>query len=102
MPSVSISVWMPRLRTPLSSSSEHTAFGIAPMPICRQAPSSISAAISRATARSTSVGAAFGSSGSGCPVAVDDVVDLAHVEAVVDAVDVGKRGVDLDDDDLRA
>ena len=27
IPSVSISVWMPRLRTPLSSSNEHTAFG---------------------------------------------------------------------------
>ena len=85
MPSVSISVWMPRSRTPLSSSSEQTAFGMAPMPICRQAPSSISAAIRRATARSTSVAAGFGSSGAGGVVAVDDVVDLAHVHAVLDA-----------------
>ena len=102
IPSVSISVWMPRLRTPLSSSNEHTAFGIAPMPICRHAPSSISVAIRRATARSASVGAAFGSSGERLTVAVDDVVDLADVQPVVDAVDVRDGRVDLDDDDLRA
>src|SRR5258705_326074 len=59
MPSVSISVWIPRSRTPLSSNSEQTAFGIAPMPICRQAPSSISVAMSCATARSMSVGGGF-------------------------------------------
>ena len=33
---------------------------------------------------------------------VDDVVDLADVQPVVDAVDVRDGGVDLDDDDLRA
>ena len=65
MPSVIISVWMPRSRTPLSSRSAQTAFGMPPMPICRQAPSSISAAMSRPTARSTSVGGGFGSSGAG-------------------------------------
>jgi len=65
MPSVSISVCTPRSRTPLSSSSEQTAFGIAPMPICRQLPSSTSAAIGCATARSASVGGGFGISGAG-------------------------------------
>ena len=39
------------LRTPLSSSEVHTALGIAPMPIWRHDPSSISAAMSRPTAR---------------------------------------------------
>ena len=49
------------------SNNEHTAFGIAPIPIWRHAPSSISVAIRRATARSTSVGAECGSSGRGWP-----------------------------------
>ena len=65
MPSTNISVWMPRSRTPLSFSEAHTAFGMPPMPIWRQAPSSISPAIRAATRRSTSLGSGFASSGSG-------------------------------------
>ena len=72
------------------------------MPICRHAPSSISVAISRATARSTSVGAELGSSGRGWPPPFDDKVDLAHVQAVLDPVHVGNRRVGLDDHDLGA
>ena len=88
MPSVSISVWMPRLRTPLSSSSEHTAFGIAPMPICRHAPSSISVG-DQAGDRTVGVGRRrVRQLGQRLTVAFDDVVDLAHVETVVDAVHV--------------
>ncbi len=102
IPSVSISVWTPRLRTPLSSSSEHTAFGIAPIPICRHAPSSISLAISRATARSASVGADVRQLRERLTVAFDDVVDLALVQAVLDAVHVRHGRVGLDDDDLGA
>ena len=102
MPSVSISVWTPRLRTPLSSSSEHTAFGIAPMPICRHAPSSISVAISRRD-RTIDVGRRrVRQLRERLTVAFDDVVDLAHVQPVVDAVDVRDGRVDLDDDDLGA
>jgi hypothetical protein len=40
-------------------------FGMAPMPTCRQAPSSTSAAISRATARSASLGGGLDNSGGG-------------------------------------
>ena len=65
MPSTSISVWMPRSRTPASFSKPQTAFGMPPMPIWRQAPSSISAAMSRATAWSIAVGGGFGTSGIG-------------------------------------
>ncbi len=53
------------------------------------------------TARSTSVGAGFGSSRHRLPLAIDDVVDLAHVQTVLDAVHVRKRRVDLDDHDPR-
>ena len=68
------------VRTPgFPPASAQTAFGMPPMPICRQAPSSISAAISRATALSTSVAGAFGSSAIGPVVALDDVVHLAHM-----------------------
>jgi hypothetical protein len=42
-----------------------TAFGMPPMPICRQAPSWTSGAMNAATFRSTSVGAGFASSVSG-------------------------------------
>jgi hypothetical protein len=59
---------MPRSRTPLSSSSVQTALGMPPMPICRQAPSSISFMMCRATARSTSVGVVPGSSAGGAPL----------------------------------
>ena len=64
-PSVSISVYTPRLRTPLSSRLAQTAFGIPPIPIWRQSPSAISSAIRRPTARSISVGGGLGSSGNG-------------------------------------
>ena len=43
----------------------HTALGMAPIPICRQSPSSISEARSRPTATSTSRTGGFGSSGAG-------------------------------------
>ena len=98
MPSVIISVCTPRSRTPLSSSSVQTALGMPPMPICRQAPSSISAAISRATARSIFGRRRIRQFGRRCVVALDDVVDLADVDAVVVAVDIGQAAARLDDD----
>ena len=65
MPLVSISEWTPSRAPALSCTSEQTAFGIAPMPTCRQLPSSTSAAISCATAQSASVGGGFGIAGAG-------------------------------------
>ena len=53
-PSANISVWIPRFLWPPSWLS--TAFGMAPIPICNVAPSSISAAQFRPMAVSTSFG----------------------------------------------
>ena len=62
-PSDSISVWIPRSRTP--SSDAHTASGMPPIPICRVAPSSISARTWAPIWRSTSVAGWGVSSGRG-------------------------------------
>ena len=61
-----------------------------PMPICRQAPSSISPAIRRATARSISVGGGIRQFRRRLVIAFDDVIHLAYVHAVLIAVDIGQ------------
>ena len=89
MPSVIISVWTPRSRTPLSSSATQTAFGMPPMPICRQAPSSISAAMWRGDRAVDVARRRVAELRDRLAVALDDVVDLADVHAVLRPVDVG-------------
>ena len=78
-PSANISVWIPRfLWLP---SCDSTAFGIAPMPICRQAPSSISSAQWRPMASSCSFGCAGMASSSGSSCSTKRSIALSGISA---------------------
>ena len=100
-PSPSISVWMPRSLTPASLSMEQTAFGMPPMPICRQAPSSTSRgdqgrdlAVDLADRRVLQLRQRVAA-------LVDDVVDLADMDRALLAEHHRRMLRDLDDDAAR-
>src|SRR5271166_4870320 len=101
IPSVSISVCTPRLRTPLSNSSEHTAFGIPPMPICRQAPFDLAG--DQAGDGPVDLGWRRAREfGSRLVIALDQIINFASMYAILLAIHVGQTLGHLDDDQLGA